>query len=130
MVILLVEDDLNVQFLTWKLLKAEGFTVLNADSAESALETSRNYLGSIDLLLSDVAMPRMDGLELGENISAERPEIKVLMMSGDLRHRERACMNSLPFLQKPFTPTTLRDSIAGLLGPVGPAMAASVQSSA
>lgn len=126
MVILLVEDDVAVQFRIWKLLKTVGFSVLNADSAEAALEMSRHYPGSIDLLLSDVRLPRMDGLELCKNIAAERPETKVLMMSGDLRSRERVCMNRLPFLQKPFTLTVLWDAIAGLF----PVMAASVQGSA
>jgi len=118
MVILLVEDDLNVQFLIWKLLKAEGFTVLNADSGESALEMSRNHPGSINLLLSDVTLPRMNGLELSKHIVAERPETKVLMVSGDLRSGERVCMSGLQFLQKPFTLTEFRDSIARLLGPI------------
>jgi len=118
MVILLVEDNLNVQFLIWKLLKAEGFTVLNADSGESALDMSRDYSGFIDLLLSDVTLPRMDGLELCRNIVAERPETKVLMMSGDFRSEERVCMNGLPSLQKPFTLTDFRNSIARVLGPI------------
>jgi len=118
--ILLVDDDVNVQFFLWQSLKAIGFTVLNADNGEDALAVSSNHLGSIDLLLSDVVMPRMDGLELYKRIVAERPEIKVLMMSGDLRGRERACMNGLPFIQKPFTLKSLRDSIESLLGPTSP----------
>ena len=84
MVILLAEDDVGVQFFVWSLLKAEGFTVLTAGDGKAALEASRNHPGSIDLLLSDVGMPRMDGLELCKTIAAERPGIKVLMMSGVL----------------------------------------------
>jgi two-component system, cell cycle sensor histidine kinase and response regulator CckA len=120
MVILLVDDDVGVQFYIWKLLKADGFTVLTAGDGKAALEVSRNYPGSIDLLLSDVDMPQMDGLELWQNIAAERPGIKVLMMSGDLWARERASMSGLTFLQRPPTATALRNSIEALLGPIPP----------
>ena len=89
MVILLVEDDVHVQYLIWKLLKADGFTVLTAGKSEFALEASRSHPGPIDLLLTDMEMPRMSGLELYRNIRAERPGIKVLMISGDLREREQ-----------------------------------------
>jgi DNA-binding response OmpR family regulator len=85
MVILLVDDDVGVQLFVWKLLKAYGFTVLNADSGEAALEASRRYIGSIDLLLTDVRLPRMDGLELCKTVAAERPQIRVLLMSGESR---------------------------------------------
>jgi DNA-binding response OmpR family regulator len=82
-VILLAEDDVGLQFFVWRLLKADGFTVLTAGDGIAALEASRNYPGSIDLALSDVRMPRMGGLELCRIIAAERPGIKVLMMSGE-----------------------------------------------
>ena len=120
MVILLVEDDLGVQFFVWRLLKDAGFTVLTAGDGEAALEESRNYLGSIDLLLSDVEMPRMGGLELCKIITAERPGIKVLMMSGEPWCKEQVSVSELPFLQKPFTLNALRDSIEALLGPIPP----------
>jgi DNA-binding NtrC family response regulator len=119
-VILLVDDDLGVQFSIWRLLKGDGFAVLTADDGKNALEASRNYPGSIDLLLSDMDMPRMGGVELCQNIVAERPGIKVLLMSDDLWGSERARMKGLPFLQKPFTATALRDSIEVLLGPIPP----------
>src|ERR1035437_7493749 len=109
-VILLVEDDVHEQYFVWKLLKADGFAVLTAGNGEFALEASRSHPGPIDLLLTDTEMPRMSGLELCRNIRVERPGIKVIVMSGDLG-REQVSMNGLPFLQKPFTPMALRDSI-------------------
>jgi CheY-like chemotaxis protein len=115
MVILLAEDDVQVEYFIWKLLKADGFTVLTAGNGAFALEASRSHPGPIDLLLTDMEMPRMSGLELAENIAAERPGIKVLMMSSDLRDRERT---SVSFVQKPFTPTALRESIEALLYPI------------
>jgi DNA-binding response OmpR family regulator len=117
-VILCAEGDVHVQYLIWKLLKADGFTVLTAGKSEFALEASRSYPGPIDLLLTDMEMPRMSGLELCRNIRAERPGIKVLMISDDLLEREQVFVNGLTFLQKPFTPTALRDSIEALLGPI------------
>ena len=117
MVILLAEDDVGVQFFIWKLLKADGYTVLTAGDGEAGLEASRNHPGPIDLLLTDLEMPRMDGQELYRRIASERPGIKVLMMSGALAERERVSMNGLPFLQKPFTATALRDAIQVALGP-------------
>ena len=120
MVILLAEDDLQVQYFIWKLLKAEGFTVLATGDGEFALQRSRNYPGHIDLLLTDIEMPRMSGIELYKNIMDERPGIKALLMSGDLQWRNQVAMNGLPFLHKPFTATVLRESLEGLLCPVPP----------
>jgi DNA-binding NtrC family response regulator len=118
MIILLAEDDVGLRFFVWRLLRADGFSVLTASDGIAALEVSRNHPGTIDLLLSDVEMPRMGGLELCKSIVAERPGTKVLVMSGDLRVREQASMNELPFIQKPFTVTALRDSLEALLGPI------------
>ena len=115
MVILVAEDDLGVQVFVRNLLKADGFTVLTAGDGKAALEVSRNHPGSIDLVLSDVGMPRMDGLELCKTIASERPGIKVLMMSGVAPCKDQVSMNGLPFLQKPFTGTALRDSIEALI---------------
>ena len=119
MVILLVDEDLGTQFSIWKLLKADGFTVQTAGDGKAALEVSRNYPGSIDLLLSDMST-RMGGLELCHTIAAERPGIKQLMMSVEVWGREQASTEGLPFLQKPFSVTALRNSIAALLGPFPP----------
>ena len=118
MVILLAEDDLQVQYFLGKLLKADGFTVLTGGNGAFALEASRNHPGPVDLLLTDMEMPRMGGLKLAETIAAERPGIKVLIMSGDLRDREHISVNGLLFLQKPFTPTALRESIEALVCPI------------
>jgi DNA-binding response OmpR family regulator len=62
----------------------------------------------------------MGGLERCQIIAAERPGIKVLMMSGGVGGRERVRMVGLSFLQKPFTGTALRQSIKALLGPSPP----------
>ena len=87
MTIVLVEDNPQVQYFICKLLEVDGFTVLTAGDGEAALDMSRNHTGQIDLLLSDVRMRRMNGAEPCQKLSAERPEIKVVMMSGDLTSR-------------------------------------------
>lgn len=115
MVVLLVDDDVQIQFFISQLLQADGFTVLTACNGEAALEASRNYPARVDLLLTDVEMPRMNGLELCRIVAAERPGIKVLMMSGDPKGSERVSMHGLPFVQKPFSPKVLRASIESSL---------------
>ena len=118
MVILVAEDHDDVRLAVSNILKADGFTVLTTYDGRAALELSRCYPGTIDLLLSDVDMPFMGGQELCHNIAVERPGIKVLLMSGGVGAQEQARMNGLPFLQKPFTATALRHSIKALLDPM------------
>jgi DNA-binding response OmpR family regulator len=118
MVILLLDDNIRIQFLTWKWLKADGFTVLTAGDGETALEISRNYPGVIDLLLTEMEMPRMSGLQLCRIIATERPATRVLVMSDDLQVCEQASAGGLPVLRKPFTSTGLRDSLEVILGPI------------
>lgn len=114
-VILLVDDEIPMQFLAWKLLKREGFTVLAASSGESALRTCRSYPGAIDLLLTDMEMTRMDGIELYQILAAERPGIKAVIMSGNVHTKERSDSAELPFLQKPLQLATMRQTIEAAL---------------
>jgi DNA-binding NtrC family response regulator len=116
MVILLVEDELQVRFFIWKLLKSEGFTVLTASNCEAALAVCRNCSGPIDLLLTDIEMPGLNGLELYRIIAAERPGIKAIVMSGNGEVREQSEAIRLPFLQKPFRLSDLADIIHSALG--------------
>src|SRR4051812_21493953 len=106
MVILLVDDDLSVQLFTWKLLRSYGFTVLTAGNGTNAMEASRNHPGTIDLLFTDIDMPGISGLELSKQIAVERPDIKVLIMTGGGTEPER--LEGLAVLQKPFTDAALR----------------------
>jgi two-component system cell cycle sensor histidine kinase/response regulator CckA len=118
MVILVAEDNDDVRLAVSNILKADGFTVLTTYDGKAALELSRSYPGTIDLLLSDVDMPFMGGQELCQTITVERPGIKVLLMSGGVGGRERVRMKGLPYLQKPFTGTALRQCIKALLCPI------------
>ena len=80
--ILLVEDDDAVRGLLKHVLDREGFTVLTAGDGPSALALARTHSGTIDLLLTDISMPRMTGRELADQIYTQRPSLPVLFMSG------------------------------------------------
>ena len=73
-VVLLAEDEPLVRNLVRTVLIEEGYSVLDAEDGKKALELSRQYDGSIHVLLTDFRMPQMDGLELCSYISRERPE--------------------------------------------------------
>lgn len=113
-IILVAEDDVIVRNLVRLLLQNDGHEVLVATDGYEALELSRRYHGNIDLLLTDVKMPRMDGLELVEQLLLERPQIKVLVMSGNIAADTDI---RLPFLRKPFTSEAFRTKIHEVLYP-------------
>ncbi len=105
--ILLVDDDAMVRTVARDLLVSSGYLVLAADGAEQALQTARAHDGTLDLLLTDVAMPKMSGVALAVAMQKLRPNTAVLLMSGysgDAFERdETEAARALPFLSKPFT---------------------------
>ena len=113
-VILVAEDDQLVRNVIRITLAREGYIVLDATDGAHALEISRGYDGTIHVLLTDVIMPNMDGLELSDHITRERPGIKVLLMSGKTSAESRV-EQSMQFLRKPFLPKTLRERVSVML---------------
>jgi PAS domain S-box-containing protein len=108
--ILLVEDEAVVRKLVKEILAEQGYTILEAEGPQQALAVQEAYRGDIQLLLTDLVMPDMNGRELAERLTALRPGIKVLFMSGytgDTMVRETLNRPGLAFLQKPFTPGAL-----------------------
>jgi len=104
--ILLVEDDATVRAFTRSLLSAHGYTVVEAAGGAEALEKMRAARGSIDLLITDVVMPRMSGLELARTVRGSTPDLKVLFVSGyaETVFAEEGAFGPLPaFVQKPFS---------------------------
>ncbi len=81
-VILLAEDDPVVRNLVRTMLAKEGYAVLTANDGAEALEVCAEFSDPIHLLLTDVKMPRMDGLELASLVRGQRPDTKVIVMSG------------------------------------------------
>ncbi len=107
--ILLVEDENFVRELAEKVLSNEGYHVIAAHNAQEALSLIKKHTLSIDLVVTDVVMPGISGVELGQKIQAFRPEVRVLYMSGydDKMLRQQGELgHKLNFIQKPFTPET------------------------
>jgi two-component system cell cycle sensor histidine kinase/response regulator CckA len=108
--ILVVEDEPALREMTCVLLEDAGYTVLESSGVEHALETAKDVRRTIDLLLTDVVMPRLDGRELANQMVALRPNLKVLYMSGYtddvILHRGVSTQGAL-LVQKPFTKSTL-----------------------
>jgi PAS domain S-box-containing protein len=108
--ILIVEDELALRELACVLLEDAGYTVLESFGVEDALETAKDVGRTIDLLLTDVVMPRMDGRELANQMVAIRPNLKVLYMSGyadDVIMHRGILTQGTVLVQKPFTKSTL-----------------------
>ena len=109
-VVLVVEDEASVLRLVRRVLESEAMVVLSAQDAEEALLLTSQHGGVIDLLLTDVVMPGLNGLELAQRVMAERPHLRVLFMSGYADHAvvQRDIIDAgRPFLQKPFAPDRL-----------------------
>jgi signal transduction histidine kinase/CheY-like chemotaxis protein len=121
--VLLVEDERIVRALVARALTRAGFTVIEAENGEQALERSRAYEGSIDLLVTDVVMSRMSGPDLAKKLMSDRPGIRVLFVSGFSRNAVLPAVSAaegIDFLQKPFTPDDVIDRIARLIAGAPP----------
>jgi CheY-like chemotaxis protein len=112
--ILLVEDEGAVRRLAQTVLRARGYQVLVAETAEAAIELARAHPERIHLLLTDVVLPGMDGHRLAEVLRAERPGLAVLFSSGYFDARE-GVGESDPLLRKPFTPDGLVEAVRSIL---------------
>jgi CheY-like chemotaxis protein len=108
--ILVVEDDLGVRTVISRTLVRLGYKVLAAEGGKEAIEMIREYEGRIDLLLTDLMMPGMNGIEVGAEVARSRPGIPIFYMSGytDQELVRRGLLDpSSHFLQKPFSPQEL-----------------------
>ena len=117
--ILVAEDSEGVRRLVRQILERRGFSVLEARSAEEALEAARRHPGPILLLLTDVVMPGINGREMAERLRAERPGLRVLYMSGyteDAILAQGLLRGSIDFIEKPFTTFALERKVAEVLG--------------
>jgi signal transduction histidine kinase/ActR/RegA family two-component response regulator len=108
--ILLVEDEDAVRELARQILRLNGYTVLQAARGHEALRVSLEYDGCIDLLLTDVIMPQMNGRELAELLTKQRPELRVVYMSGYAENaivHQGALEPGVVLVEKPFNPEVL-----------------------
>jgi PAS domain S-box-containing protein len=116
--ILVVEDASDVRFFFVRALESLGYEVLDAENGEEALEIVQQYKDKIDILLTDVVMTGINGFELYERIKKERPDIKVIFLSGFIENPvvlNKIQKNKLPFLRKPIEQVKLSSKIREVL---------------
>lgn len=116
--ILLVEDDTEVRDLVQEVLRARGYTLLEAEGGQEALQLATEHRGPIHLLLTDVIMPGMSGKLLAEKITQLRSDLKILFMSGytDNAIAHHGVLDpGVSLLQKPFGPTALAQKVRQVL---------------
>ena len=116
--VLLVEDEVSLRELILELLTRNGYRVLAASDGAQALETERSFAGPIHLLLTDVVLPGMSGPSLAKQLTASRPEMRALFISGYVEFKSDGS-GSLPsdalLLQKPFTSDGLLSRVSEAL---------------
>ena len=116
--VLVAEDDPAVREVVAQTLTQKGYVVLRAPEGQTALELARAHPTRIHLLVTDVVMPGMTGRELASSLAAERPDVRVLFMSGytdDAVVRHRILEERMPYLQKPFAPDALAAKVREVL---------------
>jgi two-component system, cell cycle sensor histidine kinase and response regulator CckA len=125
--ILLVDDEPQVVTLVREMLLREGYQVLGAGDGEEALLIAANETQRIDLLLTDIVMPQLNGRELADRLKRLRPGVRVLYMSGFMKDAilkyYGISITGIPFVQKPFTREMLARKVRDVLD--APASAAS-----
>jgi len=116
--ILLVEDEPSILRMIRMMLKRKGYTVLSAATPTEAFEKAKNHSGSIDLLMTDVVMPEMNGRDLAEKITDIYPDIRLLFMSGytaDVIAHQGVLDDRVAFIQKPFSMANLAEKLREVL---------------
>jgi PAS domain S-box-containing protein len=117
-VILLVEDEPALREMTAMVLRQQGYTVLEARDGSKAIRVAQQHRGPIDLVLTDMVMPLMNGFQLVQHLTAARPEMQVLYMSGYTDSafvRGGVARGEVQLLQKPFSPDALTRKVRELL---------------
>lgn len=120
--ILLVEDQPALLRLLQTVLQRQGYVVLVAENGMAALEAAASHVGRIDVLVSDMMMPRISGLDLARELSGAHPDLKIILMSGFIDETQTgiAGLDLQPvFIQKPFPMTDLVQQVQVLLAAGG-----------
>jgi len=116
--VLVVEDEDALREVTRRLLTRQGYQIITAANGTEAVAAARSHRGSIHLLLTDVIMPHMLGKEVAETITAGRPDLRVLYMSGSaqpLLAAQGRLDPNVTLLNKPFTETELLAKVSDVL---------------
>jgi DNA-binding NtrC family response regulator len=113
--ILVVDDCLSVLSMVVSFLERAHFRVLSAKDADTAIELARGTEYKLDLLLTDVDMPKMSGPDLGQALKKSRPDLRVMLMSGGANGSLLVLNYGWAFIQKPFVPTKLIQMVTDVL---------------
>lgn len=116
--LLIVEDDESVRTLSARALERAGHSVDVAADGAQGLDQIRSSHGGYDLVVSDIRMPEMDGIEMAKTAAAAFPALKIMLMTGYADQRERAEELDgviLDVMQKPFTLAEIRDRVGRAL---------------
>jgi two-component system, cell cycle sensor histidine kinase and response regulator CckA len=108
--ILVVDDEPSLLQLVTMVLKQHGHTVLSASNGVEALMVYSSYQARVDLVLSDVMMPGMNGIELAERFRALNPEVRILLMTGFVPESLQV-PKGVQVLKKPFLPKHLMEAV-------------------
>jgi len=116
--VLIVEDDEGVRVVASRILREQGYTVLEARRASEARRIWEKHGPNVDLLLTDVVMPDTNGPRLAEELTRDRPDLRVLFMSGYPGAGGLVGPQGVPLtcLEKPFTPNSLAAKVREMLG--------------
>lgn len=116
--ILLTEDDDAVRAFVARALEMDGHEIIQAQDGEDGFDSLRDHEGKFDLLLTDIKMPFMDGIELAKCAAKMYPDLKILFMTGFADQRERADGLEkivIDVVSKPFTLVQIRKSVKSAL---------------
>ncbi len=116
--ILIVDDEALILELGCDILKRQGYVVLSASLPSKAIEIAQEHEGNIDLLITDIIMPEMNGQELANKIAHIRPVTKILLMSGytgDVISKQALLNSNMQFMEKPFLPRNLKEKVQEML---------------
>ena len=116
--ILLVEDESSILRMARMMLESKGYTVLTAGTPTEAVEKAEKHSGAIDMLMTDVIMPEMNGRDLAGKITALYPDINLLFMSGytaDAIAHQGILDDRVAFLQKPFSMGDMTEKVRAVL---------------
>lgn len=118
--ILVVDDIASNRTLVKEILKINDYNVLEAKDSDEAKQVAESHQGPIHLLIADLVMPRVNGMELARYLRPKRPEMKVLYISGynaDVNVQIEVWDAEADFLPKPFSPNGLLQKVCDLLDP-------------
>jgi DNA-binding NtrC family response regulator len=115
--ILIVEDQSELRALLRTVLQRNGYTVLEAADGKLALDAFQKHAADISLVVTDMVMPEMGGVDLGTHLRARYADLKILYISGytDTLLPRQSIPNGAAFLQKPFTPDVLARKVRDVL---------------